>query len=183
MENLQAVFREYLQKDESLLWVGKPKQGVQLKTSDIFVIPFSILWLGFAVFWTVGATKSGGVLFGLFGIPFVLIGLMIAFGRFTIDSYRRKNTVYGLTESRVIIRSGIFSVSVTSRNIHLQEQISLTEGKGNYGTISFGGDSLANNVTESMSWWPGVEVNPSLESIEEAKNVYNRIIRLQQENR
>jgi hypothetical protein len=48
--NLQSELRTHLDIDESLLWTGKPKQGINLKRSDAFMIPFSLMWGGFAIF-------------------------------------------------------------------------------------------------------------------------------------
>ena len=43
--------------DGSVLWKGKPKQGIVFRGSDIFMIPFSVLWAGFAVL-LIGAISS-----------------------------------------------------------------------------------------------------------------------------
>lgn len=94
--------RAMLQPGEQLLWYGAPSQGFRLQKQDWFMIPFSILWCGFAIFWTLGASAAGGA-FGLFGIPFVAVGLYITLGRFFHDAYRRKRTYYGVTDQRVIL--------------------------------------------------------------------------------
>lgn len=44
IRNLQSVLREHLDKEESLLWTGRPRQGMVFRLADIFLIPFSILW-------------------------------------------------------------------------------------------------------------------------------------------
>src|SRR4051812_34410519 len=41
------VIRPRLARDEALLWSGKPGKGIRLAASDIFAIPFSLLWGGF----------------------------------------------------------------------------------------------------------------------------------------
>src|ERR1043165_109328 len=84
----------YLQPGEQLLWTGRPKGGVLFRKSDIFVIPFSILWGGFAIFWEIMAA-SGPFFFWLWGIPFVIVGLYLMIGRFFYDAKKREATVYG----------------------------------------------------------------------------------------
>lgn len=91
--------------DESLLWKGKPKQGIVFTKSDIFMIPFSVLWAGFAVFWEINVLriKDVPIFFTLWGIPFILAGIYITIGRFIHDYLNRKNTEYFVTDKRVII--------------------------------------------------------------------------------
>ncbi|PSR12475.1 MAG: hypothetical protein DA408_18330 [Bacteroidetes bacterium] len=93
-ENYQSQFREHLSRGEHLIWTGKPKSGIVFKAADVFVIPFSIFWCGFSIFWVIMAAQSD-VIFALFGVPFVFLGLNFVFGRFILDAWQRKNTVYG----------------------------------------------------------------------------------------
>ena len=108
--NIQSELRQHLDSNERLLWTGQPKKGILFRTADIFLIPFSVLWCGFAIFWMIMASQAG--LFALFGIPFVIIGLIFVFGRFIIDAKQRENTFYGVTEDRIIIKSGVFSIFI-----------------------------------------------------------------------
>jgi hypothetical protein len=102
-----------LAKGERLLWSGVPRQGVLFRPSDAFMIPFSLLWAGFAVFWELSAIRDGApTFFVLWGIPFVLVGAYIVVGRFLVDARRRRNTAYGLTTERIIISSGAFRPSL-----------------------------------------------------------------------
>lgn len=42
---------QYLMPDEYVLWNGKPEKGNLLTGQDVFMIPFSIMWCGFAIVW------------------------------------------------------------------------------------------------------------------------------------
>src|SRR6476659_2074117 len=95
------IINRELTPGERLLWSGQPLPGIRLRASDAFVIPFSILWCGFALFWEFTAvTKGAPFFFMLWGIPFVLAGLYFVFGRFFIDAGTRERTYYGVTSDR-----------------------------------------------------------------------------------
>jgi hypothetical protein len=109
-QDADSVIREDLRRDERLLWSGQPPQGMRLRAADAFLIPFSIIWGGFAIFWeTMVVVKGAPLFFMAWGIPFVIVGLYLIFGRFWVDARQRVQTYYALTDSRVIIISGIFS--------------------------------------------------------------------------
>ncbi|MBQ8504062.1 MAG: hypothetical protein IJ491_07285 [Clostridia bacterium] len=99
--------RPYLTQDERILWKGKPEKGQILHKQDIIMIPFSIFWLGFSVFWEIGALKSGGSLFfALWGLPFIAVGLYLLIGRHIQSLYLRNKTFYVVTNKRLIIKKG-----------------------------------------------------------------------------
>jgi len=74
---------------------------------DVFLIPFTVLWAGFAVFWTTMAIRqNAGVVFLLFGSVFVVIGLYISVGRFFLKAFGKRRTHYILTTRRALIIRG-----------------------------------------------------------------------------
>lgn len=174
----------HLQPDEELLWTGTPKQGLQLTSSDVFLIPFSLLWGGFAIFWEVSVISSDApFFFMLFGVPFVLVGLYMIFGRFLFDSARRRNTIYGLTKSRIIIKSGVFSKSLKSLNIKTISDITLEEKSDGTGTILLGAQTNHSGLFR-FTGWPGFShtATPALEMIPSARQIYMQITELQQKD-
>ena len=143
-----------------------------MRASDALLIPFSLLWGSFAIFWEVSVLKTPSPgFFAIFGAPFVLAGLYMIVGRFFSDSYIRSKTAYGVTNRRAILISGVFSRTVKSLPLHMLSDLSMTEKRDGSGTITFG------PVHPAARWTGGGGQNatPSFEMIVSAKDVYNRI--------
>jgi hypothetical protein len=172
-----SVIRQELGPQEELLWSGQPRQGLALRTSDTLMIPFSLLWGGFAVFWEVMVINSGGPLFmKLWGVPFVLVGLYVIVGRFFVDARQRGKTTYAVTSERVIIISNSFGRKVKSLNLRTLSDVTLNQKSDGSGTITFG-------AADGSSWWNaggwqgrrGRPAPPSFDMIQDATKVYNII--------
>lgn len=179
----QQIVQRELDSGEKLIWAGIPKQGTVFRASDVFMIPFSLLWGGFAILWEVMALSipkedAGAIayVFPLFGIPFVIVGLYMIFGRFIFDAKKREKTFYGLTDQRAVIVSGIFSKGVKSLNLSTLSDVSLSEKNDLSGTITFGQENQIANFFAGNSF-PGMGSTnvPKFELIENAKEVYNKL--------
>jgi len=176
---LAAELQPDLLSGERLQWTGQPRRGLLLRRSDLFIIPFTLVWFGFAVFWMIMAIRSNApVFFILFGVPFVLIGALVAFGRFFIDAGLRRKTIYGLTNERLLIRSGYFKSSLQSFNLRTLTQVAYTERKDGSGTINLGTGAPV-NFGNSANWLPRMSAAASFDTIPDVRDVYNKIIELQ----
>jgi hypothetical protein len=173
-ESPEDVIRGELGPSEQLLWAGRPRQGFVLRATDAFVIPFSIMWGGFAIFWEATVIATGApFFFAVWGVPFVLAGLYIMVGRFWVDARQRTATVYGVTSERAVIVSGVFARGVKSLSIDTLTDVSLAERAGGAGTITFGS-------VPYMHWWyagvglPGFgqQAVPSFDLPDGARSVY-----------
>jgi hypothetical protein len=180
-DDADAVIQAYLQPGERLLWSAQPPQGVRLRATDALMIPFSILWTAFVIFWEAAVVASGAPLFFmLWGIPFVLVGLYLLLGRFWVEARQRARTYYGLTDNRIIIVSGIMRRSTRSLSARGLSDITLTKKKSGGGTIYFG------PANPMYAWWgsagwPGMGryAAPCLELDGDAEEVYEKILALQ----
>lgn len=131
-----SAYKQYLVNGEYVLWQGRPEKGNLLSKSDIFMIPFSIIWCGFAIFWETTAIMGGApFFFALWGIPFVCVGLYIVFGRFIWTAWTRKRTHYVITNKKIIRMCGRKMDMLDGKS--LPAMYIEIHGNGN-GTIKFG---------------------------------------------
>lgn len=181
---LQQHLRDALEPGEQLLWSGFPKQGVLFHPADLFLIPFSLMWCGFAIFWEAMVIfgepdvpdrfNLWDRLFVLWGIPFILAGLYFVFGRFITDSARRARTIYAVTGRRVILLSEFLGHNVRTVTLSGLADINLSKKANGRGTITFG----PANYMYGVRGWPSTSHNtaPAFESIVRAEDVL-KIIR------
>ena len=113
----------------------------------------------------------------LYGVPFVVFGLLFVFGRFLIDKKLRQKTFYGITEDRIIIRSGIFSRTTKSFNLKTLTSLEFTGRNDGSGTILLGPKNTMDpfGMSAGMSWWPGMKPTPGLDEIKNVREVYSII--------
>jgi hypothetical protein len=174
MNDAESEIRRLLDPGESLVWSGMPIQGVRLRAGDVVLIPFSLLWGGFAVFWETMVLVSRAPWFmALFGMPFVAIGLYLIVGRFFVDAKTRARTFYGITDRRVVVATGLFSRRVTSIALADLVGMQVDERTDCSGTISFG-PGTRRPTWFSQSSWPGAGKfsPPSFDFVERVRDVH-----------
>jgi hypothetical protein len=193
LADIPKKFQAELNPGEQVIWSGQPKQGFILRPTDVLMIPISLMWGGFAIFWESAAIAMSlagkmpfpiSLIFPLFGLPFVLFGLYLIFGRFFFDKATRSKTYYALTGERIIIISGLRNQNIKSIDFKNLSEVNISTKSNGPGTITFG-------ATHPWGWFyagggfpnPGrPNISPSFEMIEDAKTVYQHIKRLQRED-
>jgi len=173
--------RRELGPGETLLWADRPRQGICLRPADALLIPFSLIWGGFVMFWeSMVLQNHAPPMFALFGIPFVLVGIYLVVGRFFVDSYQRSRTSYGLTNRRAIIVNGLFNRTVRSIDLSGHDQITLSERGDRSGTITFGPLYPMYPMWAGTAW-PGMgRFQPAaFDLIDDVRNVYDQVRKAQ----
>jgi hypothetical protein len=171
---IRARLTPYLQAGERLVWSGRPSGGLVLGPRDIFLIPFSLLWAGVVVFLlgTVLFSGAPGVFFPV-GLIFLTAGCYVVFGRFIIDAWARRRTVYGLTDRRAIVVRRVFSEAVLSEP--LDGRLRMNRGGSGRGTISFGAPVTAFGFGRNPGlgfWHAGLSSEVVFLGIERPEQVY-----------
>jgi hypothetical protein len=123
----EDVIRRELQPGEVMLWNGRGTH-FRMGVTAIPAVLFGTFFAGFAIFWIAMATVMGGkqggaigifqIIFPLFGVPFLLVGLGVMASPFWAKR-RAKNTLYALTNRRAIILEAAWFGS--SRTVHSYE--------------------------------------------------------------
>jgi hypothetical protein len=174
---IDRELRPELASGEKLLWSGQPRRGLRLRGADALLIPFSLMWGGFAVFWEASELRAEApFFFRLWGIPFVLAGLYLIAGRFFVDAWQRGRTYYGVTNERVLLVSGGLQRQVKSLSLRNLPEITLKERGDRSGTITFGTASPVYGWLSDSSW-PGMgkQLSPRFDMVENARQVYGQI--------
>ncbi len=102
---------------ETLEWTGGPNPSVIFHPDDWLLIPFSLLWGGFATFGLLQVSGISDLLvnrpnprfqsfMSLWVTPFALIGQYMIWGRFVYHRWEKKRTYYALTNRRALIVHG-----------------------------------------------------------------------------
>ena len=169
------VISQRLTTGEQVIWSGKPAGGLFFRAQDIFVVPFTLIWLIFAVGMSAGAASFlGASVFSLLFVGFFLgIGLFMLIGRFLLDMWLRRRTHYALTDRRILIlRTGPFP-RATSIGLNAIPEAQLRLLSGGRGTIRFGQPPSGAGNTGSMV--PALDATPEFLDIHDASKVYDLV--------
>ncbi len=176
-----SYLQSQLLSGERILWQGRPKHGIVFQPSDIYLIPFSILWGGFAIS---SVTRSwsfnNDLYFSLFDIVFFTVACYLIAGRFLHDAYNRTHLFYAVTNQRVIVRKTGMNRGIRSLDLAALPTLELKSGRNGRGTISFDFDDEDGFTMRAMGFGalvPTLGRKVKFFDIPEVNSVYETIRR------
>jgi hypothetical protein len=174
----QTLLQPWLLAGERILWTGRPQRGLRFRAADVYLIPFSLLWGGFALFWNVEAWSLGAPdLFALWGLPFLAVGIYVVAGRFIHDALLRSALLYAVTTRRVIVLRTRFGRRLSSHEIGHLPVLEYDEEPGGRGTLRFDVDEDSNPFARNnwRIWVPSAARGVRFDRIERPRMVYDLI--------
>ena len=170
------AFQGLLLKGEKVNWWGQPAQGLLFTSKDWFLVPVSLIFIGFAISWESNVVNASHfpTFVKLWGVPFLLFGLYLVVGRFVVDAWARRGTTYAVTDKRILIRRSTPFAKFTALAFDQLPSVNLIERGHGRGTIRFGqGQPVWAN--RGYGWSPSFEPTPQFIAIEDARSVFERI--------
>lgn len=139
-----------LDPDEKIVWQGQPDAKFRLRGRNIALSLFGIVFLGSSLAFMVVAVASTsaqggpmGLMFLLFGLPFVLVGLYLVVGIHWADMAGRRKTHYTLTNKHAFIATALFVKRLKSYPIGADTALELRPGSP--GSVMFAEEIVRNN--------------------------------------
>jgi hypothetical protein len=180
--------------NERIYWAGKPNPSVIFHSDDWSAIPFTLVWTGLFVFcegqalgiWRDSAKPSAPNTFMvLWGIPFLLIGQYMVWGRFFVDAWLKRRTHYAVTNRRVLILQEGWKRKTQFAFLDSIPEIS-REGD-EVGTLWLGAKlpilGSRGSAKRSMSRFDISDAVPTLADIDDVDSVYRLILDLREQAR
>jgi hypothetical protein len=180
---IDDAFGGRLLAGERIAWRGQAGRGLVLTRRDLFLVPFSLIWCGIAIFWTFAATWMGGPgFFTIWGAMFIAVGLYFVAGRFALDAWIRNGTYYAVTDRRILIARGGPFRKFTAIHLAQLAEIDLIERANGRGTIRFGHEeSIWGWGSYGRAGWgvwsPSLDPTPQFLAIDDVRRVYDLIQR------
>ncbi len=189
MPLIDPVAAEEIQREltsgESIVWAGRPNTSVIFHREDLFLIPFSLLWGGFAIFWEAsvlgllplfGKGDSTSLLFGLWGIPFLVIGQYLIWGRFLVAAWLKRRTFYGVTNRRVLTVQNGWGRKTASSYLEAVPAILKEGGRNGIGSLRFSAIDPLSTGRRGNPWMSmTVSGVPMFRDVDEVDAVYQLI--------
>jgi len=142
------------------------------------MIPFSLLWLGFVIWFSVESFKADEAVDLMLSL-FLVIGVYFSIGRFFHDAIIRRSLSYAVTNQRILFARG--KSKMTSLDPLRLPLLELDERGEKVGSIRFGRRSSffeAARANDFSVWVPSLAFSTEFFQIKDARSVYELIRRL-----
>jgi len=180
-----AAVQPELTPGETVLWAGQPNPSILFHKEDTFLIPFSLLWGGFAIFWELGVSGFGPWghsgkqwIFGMmWGIPFVVVGQYFIWGRFLVMAWKKRRTYYAVTNRRVIVVQNGFTRKVASAFIDTLPVLIKENARRGMGSLLFAQPLPVWSRNRGWGVWDSMSIGdaPEFRDIDGVDDVYRLI--------
>jgi hypothetical protein len=186
------VVQPELMSGESILWAGQPRGSVIFHKEDSFLIPFSLFWGGFAIFWEASVLRlswnhSNGPasLFILWGIPFVVVGQYLIWGRFVYAGWLKRRTYYAVTNRRVLVIQNGWKRQIAAAYIDSLPSLIKEGGSNGIGILRFGPSQSMWLNNRGWRGWNALSVadQPVFVDIDDVDGVYRLVSDLRERSR
>jgi hypothetical protein len=179
--DLDAVER-HLSPGERIEWVGRPDPAKHFTRGDVFLVPFSIMWGGFAIVWETLAIGNGdGVFFALWGPPVHRARPLLRVRAVRRQGNRKRRTIYAVTNRRVLtIVRGRRGESVEAMYLRSIPSVSTSAASNGRGSVLFGSTAswYANSGMELFTRGQTADTGIGFYDIEDAPGVADLVERL-----
>ncbi len=171
-----SALKAKLMPGERILWDGRPAQGLLFTGRDLLLIPFSIVWLGFIVFWLWNVISQGApIFFYIWGSLFLVFGMLFLVGRFVLDAQLRSRTIYAVSDQRILILRSAPFAKFTSIDLDRLLEVNL-EGDGrSRGHIRFGPSTSLIGSRSFSTWVPSLDPVPQFLGIVAPSTIFELI--------
>jgi hypothetical protein len=184
-ESAMAVQPE-LVSGETLIWAGRPSPRPLFHKNDVFLVPFSLMWGGFAILWLAGVAGLWGPdssegepwTFGIFwGIPFVLIGQYFIWGRFIYAAWKKKGTYYAVTNRRVMVIQNGWGRKMVAAYLDTLPTLYRETTSGKIGTLRFAEQAPVWSQRNGFAMWDcmAVGTTPAFVDVEDVDGIYRLV--------
>lgn len=174
---------DYFYDGEKLLWEGRPDTRVFLMSlGDKYRLILAVMWVIFLIYFYNESFDEGALLLVRFfqGLPLWALILLIGstgyftLGRWFVDSYIRRNTVYAISNKRAFIAKSAFGKKMDHIAIIPGMKIDLAQGE--LGAITF---MEKKSIFKNWNKWGVEDGSFTFRGLPEPEKVYAVIEKLQ----
>ncbi len=182
-----SIFQNDLLDGEEILWLGQPDVKKVFSKADIFLIPFSLLLVGFvwvAIRLSHDINPGDDRLYKFVSLLCAPAGLYMILGRFLFKAWLKRKSYYAVTNKRIFILTTIFRRNLQTLQFNALPAISESVNAAGFGTVRF--DSAAgfnvlflNTGMEFLGGYNYLAVPPAFYDIPDAHHVFQLVSNLQ----